>query len=126
VSLLVVDDDLVTRRVISGALQTFFTRPESVENGEDALAKATEKSFDVIFMDVIMPGMDGFAACEKIRGTVANRATPVVFVTGRNDFQARAEMSRAGGNDLMEKPFLNAEITVKALTFALRGRLEKI
>jgi CheY-like chemotaxis protein len=126
VQMLVVDDDLVARRVIVGALQTVFARPESVENGEAALALAREKPFDVIFMDVVMPGMDGFEACSKIRATIPNRATPVVFVTGHGDFETRAEMTRNGGNDLLGKPFLPSEITVKALTFALRGRLQQI
>ncbi len=124
--MLVVDDDLVARRVMVGALQTAFKKPESVENGEAALALAQEKPFDVIFLDVVMPGMDGFEVCSKIRDTVPNRATPVVFVTGQSDFDARAQMSRNGGNDLMGKPFLTAEIAVKALTFALRGRLQQL
>ena len=126
VHMLVVDDDLVARRVIVGALQTAFARPESAENGESALALAMEKLFDVIFLDVVMPGMDGFEVCSKIRETITNRATPVVFVTGHGDFQTRAQMSSTGGNDLMGKPFLTSEITVKALTFALRGRLGQI
>jgi CheY-like chemotaxis protein len=126
VHMLVVDDDLVARRVILGVLQTAFARPESAENGEAALALAMEKPFDVIFLDVVMPGMDGFEVCSKIRETILNRATPVIFVTGQNDFETRARMSRTGGNDLMGKPFLTPEITVKALTFALRGRLDKL
>jgi len=125
IHMLVVDDDLVARRVIVGALQTVFTRPESAENGEAALALAVGRPFDVIFLDVIMPGMDGFEVCAKIRDTVSNRATPVIFVTGQSDFQTRAQINRNGGNDLMAKPFLTSEITVKALTFALRGRLEQ-
>ncbi|MGA3283852.1 MAG: response regulator [Verrucomicrobiota bacterium] len=124
--MLVVDDDLVARRVMVGALQTAFKKPESVENGEAALALALEKPFDVIFLDVVMPGMDGFEVCSRIRDTVPNRATPVVFVTGHDDFDTRAQMSRNGGNDLMGKPFLTSEITVKALTFALRGRLQQL
>jgi CheY-like chemotaxis protein len=126
IHMLVVDDDLVARRALVGALQTAFKKPESVENGEAALALALGKPFDVIFLDVQMPGMDGFEVCSKIRDTVPNRATPVVFVTGHSDFDARAQMSRNGGNDLMGKPFLTSEITVKALTFALRGRLQQL
>jgi CheY-like chemotaxis protein len=126
IHMLVVDDDLVARRVIVGALQTAFARPESAENGEAALALAMEKTFDVIFLDVIMPGMDGFEVCSKIRETIPNRATPVVFVTGQSDLETRARMSRSGGNDLMGKPFLIPEITVKAMTFALRARLEQL
>ncbi len=126
IHMLVVDDDLVARRTLVGALQTAFKKPESAENGEAALALALGKPFDVIFLDVVMPGMDGFELCKKIRETVPNRATPVVFVTGQSDFDARAKMSRNGGDDLLGKPFLTSEITVKALTFALRGRLQQI
>ena len=126
IHMLVVDDDLVARRALVGALQTAFKKPESAENGEAALALALEKPFDVIFLDVVMPGMDGFEVCSRIRETVPNHATPVVFVTGQSDFDARAQMGRNGGNDLMGKPFLTSEITVKALTFALRGRLQQL
>jgi len=126
IRILVVDDDLVGRRIIVGALQSVFKRPESVESGEAALALLSKKHFDVIFLDVIMPGMDGFEVCAKLREMHPNRATPVVFVTSLDDFDARAKASRNGGSDLMVKPFLNSEITVKALTFALRGRLEPL
>ena len=126
VNLLVVDDDLVARRVLVGALQKTFPRPESVESGEAALALAAEKTYDVIFLDVIMPGMDGFETCLKIRGTIPNRTTPVVFVTSQNDAHAHEQMVRNGGNDILGKPFLTSEITVKALTFALRGRLQRL
>lgn len=126
IQLLVVDDDLVARRALAVALQTAFNKPDSVENGEAAFALAQEKPFDVIFLDLQMPGMDGFEVCSKIRETVPNRATPVVFVTAHDDFHARAQMGRHSGNDLMGKPFLTSEITVKALTFALRGRLQRL
>ena len=126
IHMLVVDDDLVARRAMVGALQRVFNKPESAENGEAALALALEKPFDVIFLDVVMPGMDGFEVCSRIRETSPNRATPVVFVTGQRDFDTHAQMSRTGGNDLMCKPFLTSEITVEALTFALRGRLQQL
>ncbi len=126
IQMLVVDDDLVARRTLVGALQTAFNKPDSAENGETALALALGKPFDVIFLDVVMPGMDGFELCKKIRATVANRAAPVVFVTGQSDFDARAQMTRNGGDDLIGKPFLTSEITVKALAFALRGRLRQL
>jgi two-component system sensor histidine kinase BarA len=102
-----------------------FEKPESVESGEAALALAKEKMFDAVFMDVEMPGMDGFAACLRIRQTEANRDTPVVFVTGHSDFKARSQSTISGGCDLIAKPFLPAEVRVKALTFVMRGRLHK-
>ena len=126
IEMLVVDDDLVARRAVAGALQTAFNRPDSAENGEAAIAQAAEKPYDVIFLDVVMPGMDGFATCSKIRNTIANSSTPVIFVTGKTDAETRTAMSRSGGSDLLGKPFLTSEITVKALTFALRGRLLRL
>jgi len=126
INILVVDDDLVTRRIIVGALQTFFTRPESVENGEEALHKTADKHYDVIFMDLMMPGMNGFETCHKIREHTLNRTTPVVFVTSQDDFQTRAQSSENHGSDLLGKPFLIAEIIVKALTFAQRNRLKQL
>lgn len=126
IRMLVVDDDPLARRAVVCALQMAFEKPDAAENGEAALALATGKPFDVIFLDVQMPGMDGFTVCSKIREAGCNRRTPVVFVTGHADFNARTQMSRCGGNDFVGKPFLKSEITLKALTFALRGRLEKI
>ncbi len=126
IRLLVVDDDLVARRAVAMALQMAFEKPEVADSGEIALTLAGDRPYDVIFMDVQMPGMDGFEACTGIRRTALNRATPVVFVTGQNDFKTRARMGASGGSDFVAKPFLTSEITLKALTFALRGRLDKL
>jgi CheY-like chemotaxis protein len=126
IQLLVVDDDVVARRAIAGALQMTFGKPEAAENGEAALSLAAARHFDVIFLDVQMPGMDGFEVCSKIREAGLNVATPVVFVTAEDDFEMRTQMSQSGGSDFIARPFLNSEISVKALTFALRRRLEKL
>ncbi len=126
ISLLVVDDDLVSRRALTIALQTTFKRPENADSGEAALKLADEQSFDVIFLDVIMPGMDGFQTCAKIREMIQNRNTPIIFVTSKNDAEAKEEIILSGGDDLLGKPFLNAEITLKTLTFALRARINRL
>lgn len=126
IELMVVDDDLITRRAFTGALQTTFKRPVGVENGEAALALAAERAFDLIFMDVLMPGMDGFEVCAKIRALDLNRDTPVIFVTGLINEEMFGQISGSGGNDLLEKPLLNSEISVKALTYVLGGRLQRL
>jgi CheY-like chemotaxis protein len=126
IRMLVVDDDPVSRRAVTIALQMAFEKPDGAESGETALALAADRQYDVIFLDVQMPGMDGFEVCTQIRQSGANQATPVVFVTGHNDFKARTRMNASGGNDFVGKPFLRSEITLKALTFALRGRLKNL
>jgi CheY-like chemotaxis protein len=125
IGILVVDDDPLTCRMISLALQTAFVKPAVADNGGTAAALCAEKPFDVIFMDVQMPVMDGFAACAKIRESTPNRATPVVFVTSHADAKSFERSALAGGNDFVTKPFMPVEITVKALTYALRNRLGK-
>jgi CheY-like chemotaxis protein len=124
IHLLVVDDDPLARRALAGGLQLVFGQPDTAADGEAAVALAAQKAFDVIFMDVQMPGMDGFAACSKIRETPANRHTPVVFVTNHNREETRRAAFQSGGNEFITKPFLCSELTLKALTFALRARLD--
>jgi CheY-like chemotaxis protein len=123
--LLAVDDDALSRHAVSFSLKKTLNKPDLAENGEAAMALVSHIRYDAIFLDVQMPGMDGFETCTKIHGTELNRSTPVVFVTCQSDFDARAKSTLSGGMDLIGKPFLTFEITVKALTLALRGRLNR-
>src|SRR5262249_29312307 len=121
---LVVDDDTICRYAVATALKKIFTEPELASDGAAALALAEQEKFDVIFLDIEMPGMDGFELCGKIRTTANNQNTPVVFVTSHSDFDSRLNSTIVGAQDLIAKPFLSFEIALKALTFLLRGRLD--
>jgi len=70
-----------------------------------------------------MPNMSGFELCTKIRTLPQYAKTPVVFVTGLNDLESRANSTMSGGNDFIAKPFLFIELTVKALMHVLRSRI---
>lgn len=124
VRLLAIDDDAVTRLALSFALKKSFNALDLAPDGETGLSLATQQAYDAVFLDVGMPGMDGYEVCRKIHQTACNRTTPVVFVTRHSDFDSRAKSTLSGGQDLIAKPFLSFEITVKALTLALRARLE--
>ena len=124
ISVLTVDDDPLCSRAVVFALHKAEMNPDVAETGEQAVALAAEKFYDVIFMDIQMPGIDGMEACTQIHKGEKNKTTPVVFVTVRSDFHTRAQSSLAGGTDLLAKPFLMFEITVKALMFSMRKRLE--
>ncbi len=126
IRMLVADDDMLSRRAMRCALQMAFDKPDSADHGEAALALAQQNRYEVIFLDVQMPGMDGFELCSKIHETPVNSTTPVVFVTSQSDLQTRAQGALSGGSDFITKPFLLSEITVKALTLALRARLQKL
>jgi CheY-like chemotaxis protein len=124
IRLLAVDDNAVCLRSMSLALKKVFAEPDLAAEGMSALAQVDQHNYDVIFLDVEMPGLDGFQVCTKIRESQLNKNTPVVFVTRRSDFNSRAESVVVGGQDLIAKPYLPSEITVKTLMFALRGRLQ--
>jgi CheY-like chemotaxis protein len=121
---LVVDDDPVCLRAMSNALQMRFSKPESASDGKSAMALAAEKSFDVIFLDVHMPDVDGFEVCSRIRETAANRDTPVVFVTSHNAELLRDKFEICGSTDFLAKPYLSSELNLRALALALRGRMQ--
>ena len=124
---LVVDDDPIALRAISNTLQMRFSKPESASDGKSALALAAEKPFDVIFLDVQMPEIDGFEVCARIRENSANRRTPVVFSPLRVHDAGpplREKSEECGGNDFLTKSCLGSELNLKALALALRSRLE--
>jgi len=122
---LVVDDDAIARRTISAAVQVALTQPDTAESGTETLALTAEKAFDLIFLDVQMPGMNGFATCSKIHETALNRHTPVVFITEHSDSNSRSQGAAAGGAGFIPKPALPSEITLRALTFAVRGGINR-
>lgn len=122
-NVLVVDDEILSRRAITYALEKADLKSVSIEDPQVALKLASENTFSLIFLDVQMPGMDGFELCMKIRALPANKLTPVVFVTSLTDFKSRAKSSLSGGSDLIAKPFMFIELSVKALTYVMRSRL---
>ena len=123
-SILVVDDEAISRRAVVYALEKAKLKPVNVEDPAVAYNMLLESKFDLIFLDVDMPGMNGFEMCTKLRTLPAHKKTPVVFVTSLNDFESRANSTMSGGNDFIAKPFLFIELAVKALVYVLRGRLQ--
>jgi DNA-binding response OmpR family regulator len=122
-NILVVDDEAISRRAVTYALEKARLPCIAVENPEAALGMLGENIYDLVFLDVDMPGMNGFELCTKLRALARNKTTPVVFVTSLTDFESRANSTMSGGNDLIAKPFLFMELAVKALVYVLRGRL---
>jgi DNA-binding response OmpR family regulator len=120
---LVVDDEAISRRAITFALEKAHMKSFAVEDPVKAVDLLTQKKFDLIFLDVDMPNMSGFELCTKIRTLPQYAKTPVVFVTGLNDLESRANSTMSGGNDFIAKPFLFIELTVKALMHVLRSRI---
>jgi len=125
-NVLVVDDEAISRRAIVYALEKAKLKSVNVEDPAAAHELLLQEQFDLIFLDVDMPGMSGFELCTKLRALPSHKKTPVVFVTVLNDFENRANSTVSGGNDFIGKPFLFIELAVKALVHVLRGRLQAL
>ena len=80
--------------------------------------KATK--FDLVLLDVEMPGVSGFEICRLIRRLPGYEKTPVVYVTSHDDFASRESGIASGGDDLISKPILPLELAVKVVTHLLR------
>ena len=122
-NILVVDDEIISRRAITYALDKAKLKSISLDDPLKALELVTANEYDLIFLDVDMPGMNGFELCTKIRALPHHKKTPVVFVTSLTDFDSRTNSTMAGGNDFIGKPFLFIELTVKSLIHVFRKKL---
>ena len=122
--ILVVDDEIISRRAIIYALEKAQLQSVSVEDPNAAFKLLSEQQFDLVFLDVDMPGMTGYELCTRLRNLPLHKKTPVVFITVLSDFDSRTSSMMAGGNDFIAKPFLFIELTVKALIHVLRGKLQ--
>lgn len=123
--ILVVDDEELSRQAVVHALEKAKLPAVSLEDPTVALRLLSDNSYDLVFLDINMPGISGIDLCSKMRTLPAQRATPVVFVTSLNDFENRANTLISGGTDFIAKPFLFMELAVKALVYVMRGRMEK-
>ena len=118
--ILAVDDEVISRETISSALGRAGLYAESLDDPLAAQRLLEREHFDLIFLDVEMPGQTGLELCVKIRAMEPNRATPIVFVTSHSDFGSRAQSTLSGGNDFIAKPFLLVELAVKTLTWLFK------
>jgi DNA-binding response OmpR family regulator len=121
-----VDDDTIARGMVCAALAKAGLNAISLSDSLVAERRLEAESFDLIFLDVEMPDQTGLQLCVKIRQMPTNGVTPVVFVTSHSDFGCRAQSTLSGGNDFIAKPFLVAELAIKALTHLFTKNLRPL
>jgi DNA-binding response OmpR family regulator len=122
-SVLVVDDDAVSNRLAVSALRDAQIEARSTEDPEVAWQWVQQEEFDLILLDIEMPGLDGFELCKRLRALPAYARTPVIYVTVHSDFQTRAKSMLSGGDDLIAKPILPLELAAKVVMHLLKGRI---
>jgi CheY-like chemotaxis protein len=119
---LVVDDDSVNRLVLAEQLTALGYDVVQCADGQAAVAACTAQAFDMIFMDVMMPTLDGVEATRRIRALPAGRSVPIVFLTALDDDDTLERCLAAGGDDFLTKP-VNLRV-LRARIGALRRRQE--
>src|SRR5467141_547274 len=111
--ILIVDDESKNRKLLEIMLAPEGFVLETAESGEEALAMVALQSPDLILLDVMMPGMDGYEVAGKIKANPATKNIPVIMLTALDDRNARMLGLSAGAEDFLTKPVDRAELCVR-------------
>lgn len=122
---LVVDDHPASRMTAVALLSVEGYEVIEADSGVAALSRVAESIPDLILLDVMMPGMDGFEVCRRLKQDEQTRLTPVVFVTALNDRRARLRGIEAGGDDFLTKPFDQLELSARVKSLVRQKRLNE-
>jgi CheY-like chemotaxis protein len=117
---LVADDDPRHRKLMDTVLHAEGYEVRSVESGVAALAAIAGEAPDVLLLDLMMPGMDGFEVVRRLKADPATRRIPIVMVTALDDDASRARLAAAGVVDVLTKPVEHWQL--KACLEGLAGR----
>jgi len=109
--LLVVDDEENLRSMLCAALRHHGFIVEMAADGSEALAGVVVSRPDLIVLDVMMPGIDGFEVCRRLRA--GGDRTPVLFLTARDETEDKVRGLKLGGDDYLEKPFSLEELVAR-------------
>jgi len=112
-TILVVDDKQQNIRLLFEALEEAGYRILAATNGAAAISQAARAQPDLILMDVMMPGMDGFTACEKLKASPVTRNIPVLFMTALTETVDKLRGFHAGGVDYLTKPLQHEEVLAR-------------
>jgi putative two-component system response regulator len=110
--ILIVDDEELNRDLMEAMIASFGHVSELATNGPEALEKLTP-DFDLVLLDVMMPGMDGFEVAQKIRENQEINDIPIIMVTGLSSQKDRLKAVKAGVNDFISKPVDRVELNVR-------------
>jgi len=114
--ILLVDDDRLNLRILAGILRPEGYALADADSGEKALEVYAQFRPDLVLLDVLMPGLNGFEACRKLRATYGDDTAPVVFITAKNESDDVVEGLAAGGVDYLPKPFRPKEALARIRT----------
>ena len=125
--ILVVDDQTTNIQVVGSVLGKFGHEIIPASDGATALKRLTVGMPDLILLDVLMPGMDGFEVCRQLKGNPAWKHIPVIFLSAADDKELIVRALNAGGIDYITKPFNQAELVSRVQThLALKATRDQL
>ncbi|MBI3753423.1 MAG: response regulator [Deltaproteobacteria bacterium] len=111
--LLIVDDEEKNRKLMGVMLSSYGYDFEDAENGFEALKKIKETMPDLIFLDIMMPEMDGFEVCRRLKEDTKTNHIPIIIVTALDDTKTRLKALEMGASDFITKPINATELMVR-------------
>ena len=111
---MVVDDEIHVTSLLARMLQTQGYEVDIAHDGTSALRAISGRQPDLIVLDVMMPGLNGFDVCRRVKGDAATRLTPVILVSGMYEPDIRVQGLEAGADDFLTKPFDTRELLTRA------------
>ena len=124
-SLLLVDDNPTNLQVLYQTLGPTGCKLLVAKNGETALAIAKKASPDLILLDIMMPGIDGFEVCRRLKADPATAAIPVIFLSALTDTKDKVQGLQLGAVDYVSKPFQPDEVIARVNTHLTIHRLKR-
>jgi len=124
-NVLIVDDLDVNRLLVRNALKSDIFQITEAVDGEQALRCIQKNQYDVVLLDIMMPGIDGAEVCRIIRKEFHDDLLPIIMVTAMDDPEGVGIAFEAGANDYISKPFSKYELSSRVKSFAERRRIEK-
>ena len=115
-SILIVDDNVNNLQVLGGFLKSEGMQIEFAINGLSALNWLDKRLFDLILIDIMMPGMDGFDVCSRIKQNPAASEIPIIFITAKTDSESVIRGFELGAVDYITKPFIHSELLARVRT----------
>jgi twitching motility two-component system response regulator PilG len=107
---LVVDDSTTVRRLMDLTLRPMGVEVEFADRGEDALVLARQRGYDIVFLDVMLPGIDGYRVCKTLKNDKATRHMPVIMLTSKDSAFDKVRGIMAGTDVYLTKPLERAAL----------------
>ncbi len=125
-SILIVDDDTAGRETLAALLQVQSYKIMLAANGAECLALAAAAPPDLILLDVMMPGMDGYEVCRRLRVTPGLSEVPIILLTALDDRESRLRGIEAGADDFISKPFDRVELRARVAAIVRLNRYRRL